>query len=314
MDGGKREKNKKKTDGRSVFAAVAAMLALSVCGSVFAALLPSFFTDGFFFRYRVYVTVGIFFLLFLSIVLSFSLYFAGNCTAYRLTVSAFFLLDLALALFYVLSATGFLTAVNSPESFRQYLLSAGMWMDVLFIALQFLQVVVLPIPSFVTLLAGTALFGAVRCFLYSYAAIVAGSVAAFLIGRYLGVRAVRWMIGAETLEKWMKKMRGKDDLILTAMFVLPLFPDDVLCFVAGLSSMTLLYFFGMTLVARGISVAGTCFLAGALPFTTWWGILAWVGVWLAEFALFILFCKNQDRIQRFLRRRRTKKKTNRSPF
>lgn len=307
-----REEKTHKKDGRGLIAALAAITALSACGLTFAALLPSFFTSGFFLRYRVYLTVGIFFVLFLAITLSFSLYFADKQTGYRLTVSAFFLFDLSLAVFYVLSATGFLTAINSAESFKQYLLSAGVWMDVLFIALQFLQVVILPLPSFVTLLAGTALFGAVKCFLYSYFSIAAGSIVAFLIGRFLGVRAVRWMVGEDTLEKWMKKMRGKDNLILTAMFVLPLFPDDVLCFVAGLSSMTLLYFVGMTLVARGISVAGTCFLAGALPFTTWWGILAWVGVWGAEFVLFLLFRKNQDRIQHWLHRKRMAKKRKKS--
>lgn len=309
----KREKNRKKQmDGRERIAVLTAITLLGACGFILTAFLPSFFTGSFFMRYRVYITVAVAAALLTGVTLAYSLFFAGNKTGYRMSLSAIFLLDFSLAIFCLLSATGFLEAANDPESFRAYLLSAGAWMDVLFIVLQFLQVVVLPLPSFVTLLAGTALFGAVKCFLYSYFSIVAGSVVAFLIGRFLGVRAVKWMVGEDTLEKWMNKMRGKDNLLLTAMFILPLFPDDVLCFVAGLSSMTLLYFVGMTLVARGIAVAGTCFLAGALPFTTWWGILAWVGVWVTEFALFLLFRKNQDRLQHWLHRRRTKNKGTKS--
>ncbi len=291
-----------------MIAAVAVMAALAVFGFSFVALCAAQFNAGFFLRYRVYVTVALFAVVLLAVTLEFSLYFAGRKTGYRLIVSAFALFDLALVVFYILLATGFLTAVNSVESFKEYLRSAGAWMDVLFIVLQFLQVVILPLPSFVTLVAGTALFGAVKCFLYSYFSIVAGSLTAFFIGRFLGYRAVGWMVGKETLDEWLRKVKGKDNLILTAMFVLPLFPDDVLCFVAGLSSMTVLYFVGMTLVVRAISVASTCFLADALPFTTWWGILLWLAVWGAEFALFLLFRRNQDRIQAWLHKRRKKRK------
>lgn len=292
----------------SAVAALSVMSALAAVGFVFAALCALRFNEGFFLRYRVYVAVALFTVVFLAVTLEFCFYFAKKEVWYKLAVSALFLIDLALAVFYVLLATGFLTAVDSAESFKEYLLSAGAWMDALFIALQFLQVIILPLPSFVTLVAGTALFGAVRCFLYSYFSIAAGSVTAFFIGRFLGYRAVCWMVGKDTLDEWLKKMKGKDNLILTAMFVLPLFPDDILCFVAGLSSMTAVYFVGMTLVARAISVASTCFLANALPFTTWWGILAWAAVWAAEFALFLLFRKNQDRLQRWLRRRRKKRR------
>ncbi len=288
--------------------AVALTVALAIIGFVFALLCAFYFQVGFFYRHRVLLTVLLLSVVFIITALTFFFYFFYKETAYKLTLSVFFLLDFVLILFFCLLATGFLTVVNSVESFKEYLLSAGAWMDVLFILLQYLQVIILPIPSFVTLVAGTALFGAVRCFLYSFFAIVLGSVTAFFIGRLLGYRAVAWMVGKDTLDTWLKKVKGKDNVILTAMFLLPLFPDDVLCFIAGLSSMTSKYFIIMIIIARAISVSTTCFSFDFIPFNTWWGILCWVLIGVFVAVLFILFYKNQDKIQRWLNKRKKFKK------
>ena len=58
-------------------------------------------------------------------------------------------LSLAMLSLYFLSVSGFLSKVNSIEDFRLYVQSFGSYAIVLFILLQFLQVVILPIPSFV---------------------------------------------------------------------------------------------------------------------------------------------------------------------
>ena len=286
-----------------------AMLVLSILtaiGFVFAGLCASYFEVGFFYRYRILITLLLFFLVFSASSLGFIFYFFRRETLYKLCLSALAFLTFALVIFFCLLATGFLTVVNSVESFKKYLLSAGVWMDVLFILLQYLQVIILPIPSFVTLVAGTALFGAVRCFFYSFFAIVLGSLTAFFIGRFLGYKAVAWMVGKDTLDSWLKKVKGKDNLVLTAMLLLPFFPDDVLCFVAGLSSMTNRYFVVMILIARLISVSTTCFSFDFIPFNTPWGIAAWITLGVLAVGLFIAFYKNQDRLQRWLQNKRNK--------
>ena len=266
-------------------------------GFTFASLCATQFTVGFFYEHSLLFALLLQFLVFTATALCFIFYFTKKETAYKLTISVFLLLDFVLILFYSLLATGFLYIVKDAESFELYLQSAGAWMDILFIVLQYLQVVILPSPSFVTLVAGTALFGAVKCFIYSFISIVLGSLTAFFIGRFLGYRAVSWMVGKETLDKWLKKIKGKDYVILTAMFVLPFFPDDVLCFVAGLSTMSTPYFVIMILISRAIAVATTCFSFSFIPFNTWWGILSWILILAAVVTLFILFYKNQEKIQ-----------------
>ena len=165
-------------------------------------------------------------------------------------------------------------------------------MPIIYIALQFLQVVVLPIPSIVSTIAGVALFGAFWAMVYSLTGILLGSLLAFFIGRKFGYKAVSWMIGEDSLSKWQKKLKGKDNLFLTLAFILPIFPDDILCFVAGLSSMTMRYFLSVIFLSRVMGIFATCYSVDLIPFNTWWGILIWIAIILMVTLSFIFIYKN----------------------
>ncbi len=222
------------------------------------------------------------------------------------TLYIFLLLSLLLC--FILQKTGFFGVVKTPEMLQAYLQRVGIWMPIFYVLLQFLQVVLLPIPSIVSTVAGVALFGAFWAMIYSLIGILFGSILAFLIGRQLGYRAVSWMVGEETLKKWQKKMKGKDNLFLSLMFVLPVFPDDILCFVAGLSSMSWGYFLGVIFFSRLIAVSATCYSIDFIPFTTWWGITLWALFLLFTAMIFIILYKNLDKIQKALKARRQKHK------
>ena len=218
-------------------------------------------------------------------------------TLSKTLISVYVFLLFCLVLIFIFQKTGFFTIVNNEESLRQYLETAGAWMPVLYIVLQYLQVVVLPIPSVVSTAAGVALFGPLFTTIYSLIGILAGSITAFFIGRKLGYKAVAWLIGKETLEKWKKKLKGKDNLILTLMFLLPMFPDDVLCFIAGLSTMSNGYFLIMIVVSRVLAITATCFSLELIPFNTWWGLSIWLAFFAIVLAAFIIIYRKLDVIQ-----------------
>lgn len=203
----------------------------------------------------------------------------------------------------ILQKTGFFEIVKDETALQQYLERAGVWMPLLYIVLQYLQVVVLPIPSVVSTLAGIALFGPLGTIVYSLIGIVLGSLTAFFIGRKLGAKAVAWMIGGDTLKKWQNKLKGKDEVLLTMMFVLPVFPDDVLCFVAGLSSMTTKYFVVMMILSRILSISTTAFSFNLIPFNTWWGLLIWGVLFLILGVVFWFAYKHLDKIHAFFKNR-----------
>lgn len=198
--------------------------------------------------------------------------------------------------FYLLLVTGFFEVLQDEARFQAYLERAGNWMAALFITLQFLQVVILPIPSTVTVAVGAVLFGPFWGSVYSLIGIVLGSLAAFLVGRYAGNRVAAWIVGKETLDKWLKKVRGKDKLLLTAMFLLPAFPDDVLCFIAGFSSMSAVYFITVIILSRVLAIFTTSYIVKLIPFTTWWGILIWCILAILTVLLFVVLYRKSDAI------------------
>lgn len=231
------------------------------------------------------------------------LYFRGKERLFKAIFILYILLLFCLILCFVLQKTGFFSVIKNSDSLQAYLENAGAWMPLFYVLLQYLQVVVLPIPSIVSTVAGVALFGALRTTLYSLIGILLGSLTAFFIGRKLGNKAVSWMVGEETLDKWQKKVKGKDNLILTLMFLLPVFPDDILCFIAGLSSMSFTYFTVMIVVSRTLAITATCYSVNFIPFNTWWGITIW-GVLIALIVfVFIYIHRHFDKIQNALSKR-----------
>ena len=228
-------------------------------------------------------------------------YLLNKQSLYRLIMCALIFADIFGVVFFTICATEIITKINSIQALRDYIAQFGNMAVFLFILFCFLQVVVLPVPGSVAVAAGVALFGPLKCAIYSFIGIVTGSVVAFAVGRWIGYKAVKWIVGQDTLDKWLQKLKGKDYLILSIMFLLPMFPDDVLCFVAGLSSMTWPYFLVMIVITRLISVVTTSYSIGFIPFNTWWGILIWIVLAALVVVAFWLVCKYSDKIDNFIK-------------
>ncbi|MBO7378015.1 MAG: TVP38/TMEM64 family protein [Clostridia bacterium] len=207
---------------------------------------------------------------------------------------------------YALSASGFLDRVDSVEDLREFIASYGGLSVFLFLAIQILQVVVLPVPGVVAIGAGVLLFGPFRGAILSLIGIMAGSFIAFFIGRKLGYKVVCWLVGKENLDKATELAKGKDKVILTFMFLFPFFPDDVLCFVSGLSSMSFGFFAAMITVARIISVFTTAYSVNGnlIPYDTWWGILIWAILIVGTFFLVKIVYSNSEKIEKFFKRQK----------
>ena len=220
---------------------------------------------------------------------------------FRLILCALVCLDIVAAVLFVISATGIISKLTSIVALRDYIASFGATAVLIFILFQFLQVVILPIPGSVSVGVGVALFGPLRSSIFSFIGIVVGSIVAFAIGRVVGYKAVCWIVGKDDLDKWLEKIKGKDYLLLSIMFLLPLFPDDILCFVAGLSSMSWAYFVIMIVITRAISVVTTSYSLQLIPFNTWWGILIWIILAALVVASFYLVCKYSDKIDAFIK-------------
>ena len=274
----------------------------SILCTVLGILCLGNFTQPIFVRYFSLWTTGYAIFMLMLCVFSIWMTLAQKENFVKGLLSVYILLLFCEILLLILQKTGFFRVFQSAELLKEYIQQAGVWMPFFYILLQYLQVVILPIPSIVSTLAGVALFGAFKTTVYSLIGIILGSFTAFFVGRKLGFKAVSWAVGEENLKKWQQKLKGKDNLFLSLMFLLPLFPDDLLCFLAGLSSMSFGYFSFIILLSRILGVVGTCYSINFIPFNTWWGITFWVLFLVGVCLIFFFVSKNTEKVQKFLKK------------
>lgn len=182
---------------------------------------------------------------------------------------------LCVLVYYILVWTGAIEYINSVDKIRSLILSLGFWGRLFFVFIQFLQVTFLPIPSTVSTLAGVLIYGPLEAALLSLAGIMVGSVLAFWLGRRFGKKLVTFMVGKQTCDKWTKFLSNAKYSFFI-MMLLPVFPDDVLCLVAGLTTMSWTFFVVTNLISRPIGIFMTCYLGSGhiIPYHGW-GLIAW---------------------------------------
>ena len=226
---------------------------------------------------------------------------------------SFFLFNLTtfivVVFFFILNVCGVFESLNDIEYIKSLILnSGGLGIAVTFI-LQLLMVVILPIPGFIFLLAVTAIYGPLITFVVCYIATVVGSVIAFFIGKYFGQKAVSWCIGKEDMEKYSKLLNEKGKIPFIVMQILPFFPDDILCMVAGLSNMTYKFFIIVMLIVRPIYIAFVCFFGTGdiIPFYGW-GLIVWGVIFAIFISACVLYFRNQQKIDAFLTKKFSKRK------
>lgn len=217
-----------------------------------------------------------------------------------LIILAFFIL-IALAIYLPLKLTGTLDRITSVNELKEVILQGGVYSYLLFFAIQFLQVTLLPIPAAVTTIAGTLVFGPWITSLISIVAVILASLFSFFLGRKFGRKLVVWVVGEEDTQKWQKKLeQGKYAFFLMMLF--PLFPDDILCLVVGATTSISYKFFIITnLITRPIGIIMTCFLGSGnlIPFSGW-GIPVWCLLIVLLAAAFYLSFKFQPKIESFI--------------
>ena len=203
----------------------------------------------------------------------------------------------------ILHWCGVLDDFASLEQLKQLILSTGGWGYFVYVILQFLNVVLLPLPGFLFVLAAVGIFGVWPTFWITLFTTWAGSLVCFWFGRTCGNKAVVWCIGQESTERYQKLLGSKGNLLFLIMQILPFFPDDMLCMIAGLVRMKFSFFLVAMAIAKPLYIATVCFFgSGALIPFSGWGIPVWIVIIALLLGLFALFCKYQTPIENWFYR------------
>lgn len=166
-----------------------------------------------------------------------------------------------------------------------------------FFFIQLMSVILAPIPSNVTALVGAVLFGLWQSFFLTFSAVILGSFLMFSLARLLGRPFVDQFVSRKLSEKYLGIIRSKQDIFLLLVFLFPFFPDDMICILAGLTTIRPLRFLIIALIARpwGLWVASA--VGSATISIPLWGMIL---LGIVGAAIFIVTLKYGDRIEEHL--------------
>ena len=141
---------------------------------------------------------------------------------------------------------------SSAEAFRSYLASYGAFAPIVLTLIQAMQVVLPVLPGWLGCIVGAALFGSAGGFWCNYIGISVGSIAAYFLARRYGAALVQSLMPMEKYDKLLAWVRTKKSytLVLFLAILLPLAPDDFLCYYSGLGEMDAKKFVTIILIAK----------------------------------------------------------------
>lgn len=188
----------------------------------------------------------------------------------RFLVAAVFVVAAVVGLWLFVRAC--LPMLTDGAALRRFVDGYGVLAPLVFVAVQAIQVVVAPIPGQVTAFTGGYLFGSVLGTAYSLVGVTIGSAVAFWLSRRYGRPFVAGVVQADLLARFDAFVEHAGIGSLFVIFLVPGLPDDVLCFVGGLTDIDLpklvvISFFGRLPAYLLVNVSGSGLATGDLRLT-----------------------------------------------
>lgn len=202
-----------------------------------------------------------------------------------------FVLGLVLYLLFRERVNDILLVIRDRDAVVAYLDKFGLLAPFLLAFVLALQVFVAAIPGHILILSGGYLYGFVKAFLLCLAVTVTASQMAFWLARKAGRPLVERLAPVAVLNKWNQAAEAKGLAFFTFSFMLPVFPADVMNFVAGLSSISwkqfliantvgrlpgvlLLTYLGANGLILTVPLVALFTAAGLIMFGGWWFFIA----------------------------------------
>ena len=210
-------------------------------------------------------------------------------------------LSLSIIGYTILSKYNIISTISSVESLKSYILSTKEKGIYVYILIQTAQVIILPVPAAIICVVGSLIYGPMLGGLYCSIGILIGSFVSFFIGKTFGYKIVAWIAGKENTDKYSEILRKRGAFFLAIAFLLPMFPDDILCLIAGITNMKFKTFAWVTTITRPIGVICMSFFGSGyvIPFTGW-GVYAWIAILVLVVAIIFVTYKYQDKMQDFI--------------
>ncbi len=168
-----------------------------------------------------------------------------------------------------------LTLISDPQAIAQMIRQSGAWGLSVLVILLILQVFIALIPGQALMIASGYLYGFWGGTLVTWLALVAGGQLAFGLARRFGRPLVSHFVPAKILSRWDQLAAYQGIGFFTAALVLPLFPNDAMCYIAGLGKISSKHFALANMLGRLIAAVALSFVGAygpKLPIAVWVGL------------------------------------------
>ena len=201
----------------------------------------------------------------------------------------------------ILCKYGIMDTITSVEGLKKLILSTKEKGIYVYILIQAAQVIILPIPAAIICIVGSLIYGPFLGGIYCSIGVLIGSFVSFVLGKTFGYRIVAWIAGKENTDKYSEIIRKRGGFFLFLAFLLPMFPDDILCLIAGITNMKFKTFAWITIITRPIGVICMSYFGGGhiIPFSGW-GLYVWSILLVIIVAIVFIIYKYQEKLQDFI--------------
>ena len=131
-----------------------------------------------------------------------------------------------------------LSLIKDRDALINYLGAYGRVVPVLLFIILFLQVIVAAIPGHVFMLTSGYLLGFFPALFLIHTSTVLSSQMAYWLARKFGRPVVEKLAPTQILEVWTQRAERQGTIFFIISFILPIFPSDVMIYIAGLSCLS----------------------------------------------------------------------------
>jgi uncharacterized membrane protein YdjX (TVP38/TMEM64 family) len=156
---------------------------------------------------------------------------------------------LIIGLIYRQELVAYLQIITDQQAVSAYLKEFGLLGPVVLSVLLIAQVFVAVIPGHALIVASGYIYGTLGLAVVIFSTVL-GSQIAFWMSRRYGRQFIYRVAPPQVISQWEKTGRYQGTVFYFLTFVLPIFPSDLMCYVAGLSVISPRRFFMANLTGR----------------------------------------------------------------
>lgn len=217
----------------------------------------------------------------------------------RILLVIFCFAIVSVLLYFTFKAFG----ITNISTLRELITKSGKSAYFVYIIISTILIVCLcfiPLLDTSLIILSIALFGSKIAFILNVIVIFLATSILFFIGDKLGEKFVKKLIGEKTLIETQNKIHNKSKFWLPFFIILPGFPDEAICLIAGMTKIKYWYLTLISVLYHAFEICLICFLGSGFIN---WSVLTIID-WIVIANLFLidvfLLCKLEKHLEKKL--------------